>query len=70
MAYSHVEAQGDETKGNSLLPSYKQTSKTAQTASQRVFGSIDRIRVNGREFPPLLSSPPRGSKALLKLGER
>ena len=36
MAYSHVEATGDETKGNPLLLPYKQTSKTAQTTSQRV----------------------------------
>jgi hypothetical protein len=49
MAYSHVEATGDETKGNPLFNPFnphKQTSKTAQTTSQRVFGSLYLIRVN------------------------
>jgi hypothetical protein len=57
MTHSHVEAQGNETKGNPLLYAYKQTSKTAQTASQRVFGSIYLIRVNIRRCQLLCFLP-------------
>ena len=57
MAYSQVEATGDETKGNPLPLSYKQTSKTAQTTSQRVFGSLYLIRVNIGRYQLLCALP-------------